>query len=195
MDIANRIELGALIKLGSPIVAMAPFLQGQEKGEDTSSAEMVVAPVTPGELGTNAAMIGGVPYLMGRYGVLGTPAMTAGEALAFGLGPGALPAITAGNVASWALGPLQDPAYQSGERGYLGSILPSIGAQVGAMRKANYEASKRYGAGAIPVQALHGVLNPLTGVAYGLSSLGQTLLGKSGSLREEAKARIRESLR
>jgi hypothetical protein len=154
-----------------------------------------MVPTTPGELGTFAAMTGGAPYLMGRYGILGTPAMTAGEALAFGLGPAAFPATVASNVASWALGPFQDPEYQKDRRGYFRSILPSIGAQVDAVRKANQESTRRYGVGAIPVQAFHGILNPLTSVTYGLSSLGQTLLGKSGSLQEEARVRISESLR
>jgi len=201
MDIEHEIELGALIKLSGALGAVTPLASNMIQGEDedpaeeTSPAEMVSAPVTPGDIGTNVAMIGGIPYLMGRYGVFGAPAMTAGESLAFGLGPGVLPAVAAGNVASWALGPFQDPAYQRGDRGYLGSVLPSIGAQVKAMRRANQEATRRYGVGAVPVQAFHGLLNPLTGAAYGLSSLGQTLLGKSGSLREEARVRISESLR
>jgi len=168
VDIAEMIELGALVKWSAV---------GAEN--DDSRPEAVSAPVSPTDLAVTALTYGGVPYAMSRLPLLSRmfgPPASLGKSLVSSLGPGAFPLIGASDVAQSLLGP------------------SSMSSRIDEMREAGRTAAKRYGALALPIQALHGVLNPVTSIGYGLSSLGRAVLGKSGSLADEARAAISDVL-
>lgn len=198
MDIAGRIEIGALIKLGG-LVAVAPALaetagvvESDEPISKMSPGELVQAPVDPGDLAITGANYVAAPYLMSK--VMG-PSLTLGQAAASGLGPAFLPASGIFNVLNLVSGPLRDPKYIRGQQGYLSSLPSAMESQVDAMREAGREAARKYGILGLPLQAFHGILNPVTSLGLGVSSVGRALLGKSGELEMEAEDSISEALR
>lgn len=168
MDIAEMIELGALVKWSAAGV------------EDADSRpESVNAPVSPAELAGTAIAYGGAPYATSRLPLLSRifgPPVSLSKSIATGLGPAALPLIGASDAAQLLLG------------------SASVSSRIDEMRESGRAAAKRYGVLALPIQALHGVLNPVTSIGYGLSSLGRAVLGKSGSLADEARAAISDVL-
>lgn len=215
MDLNQQIRKGAWLKhaelyqqgpqgySGPPGAEANPYLHAMtpshgpgftppEPQEPERPERSISAPVTPGELGTAAVENVGIPWGISR--VLSGPTSVAGVAKSM-FGPAALPFNSAFDVIGAATGPLSDPMYQSGQRGYLASIGPSFNRKLDELGDAQRETEQKYGVLGTPIQALHGLMNPLTSASYLVRGVGQNVMDKFGSLGLEAEERIRASLR
>ena len=129
-------------------------------------------PVQPGEIATSLAYSAAVPAalnflqnkpvsLLGSIGQAFSPAM--------------LPANAVGDVLT---APFFDPEYQLGDKGYLNSLASGISERANRIGEMGRQVRNRYGVLGIPLQALHGMLNPVSGSLYGLRSLHNYLFDK-----------------
>ncbi len=63
--------------------------------------------------------------------------------------------------------PFSDPKYKRGERGYASSWWEGQKGDAERLGQKAREATQRYGVSGIPLQALHGLLNPVSSLLYG----------------------------
>lgn len=63
--------------------------------------------------------------------------------------------------------PLSDPKYRRGERGYASSWLEGQKGDAERLGRKAEEATQRYGVAGVPLQLLHGFLNPVSSLVYG----------------------------
>ena len=63
--------------------------------------------------------------------------------------------------------PFSDPKYKRGERGYLSSWWEGQKGDAERLGHKSEQAAQRYGVSGIPLQMLHGLLNPVSGLLYG----------------------------
>jgi len=175
-----RIRRNALAKMAAP--------------EDEVSRGPVTAwaPTDPGELATSGGMSIAAPMLISR--LMRSP-ISLPQALSWGIGPLSLPISAVADTAGIAASPLADPKYQSGERGYFEALGPGLENQIRYMGQKSREARERYGPLGIPVQALHGIWNPVSGTAYMLKNLRDTFLDKAGHAALRAEQAIARSLK
>ncbi len=162
----------------------------------------VSAPVSPGELGVSTALNVGSNYAVPR--VLNKIPLKAlhgelphvGEAALQTYGPKYIPLTIATAMGiNHLMAPMSDPLYRQGRRGYLESVSEGIGGSADALAERGREARGRYGVGGIPVQMVHGILNPVASLAYGGRSLHNLMRSKEGSdLAMSAEQSIRDAL-
>lgn len=141
----------------------------------------VYAPVTPGEIATSAAGGIGFPMLISRLPRIGGTPLSVGSAAKWWVGPqGLIPAAVFGAGFS-ALRPFSDPLYQRGQRGYIESFSENIKGEAQNLARKGEEARRKYGPLlGIPLQAVHGIMNPIASLAYGAGSLRDLMMGKTG---------------
>lgn len=167
----------------------------------------VGAPINPGELGAmtggNVAVGGLLTGMENRAERLksvahGTPfvpkSLNPAAILGRAFGPASLIPTAAIETARIGLNPLSDPLYRRGQRSYLQSASEGFKGQLDQMGERQIETRKKYGLGGVPIQAFHGILNPISSVGYAARSAKDLLLGKEGSLVLRAKAAISKEL-
>lgn len=179
----------------------------KEASDETDAAEYrnsraLSTPVSPVDLGISSAVNVGSVYGTQRllnklpFTSLHETAPTLGEAGAQMYGSRYIPLtmLTAG-LFNHARAPLSDPLYRQGKRSYGKSFIEGIGGSADAMGQAGREARDRYGVAGIPIQMLHGVLNPLSSLVYGGRSARDLLRSKQGSdLALAAERSIQDAL-
>lgn len=67
--------------------------------------------------------------------------------------------------------PFSDPKYKRGERGYAASWLEGQKGDAERLGQKAEEATQRYGVAGVPLQMLHGFLNPVSSLVYGGSAV------------------------
>jgi len=180
------------------------------QAEAYRSSSSVAAPVSPTELGVTTAMQLGLPMAMSRipffnrsspvpdpHNTTMNPSITHDPkahhigprgALEMWMGPKYfLPTAAISSVAS-ALRPIGDPLYRAGKRSYFKSLHEGVMGEAQNLTRAGEEARKRYGLLGVPLQALHGVMNPIASIYSGGQAVHDLLMGKKGedmSLRAE----------
>jgi hypothetical protein len=176
----------------TPVIsALAAEESGEDKAEPIST---LFTPTTAPEIGLAGGLQVGVPYLVGRTGFFGTP-LTMGQSAAAALGPAAIPFTAATDIGGTVLAPLSDPAWRSDRAGYLESVGHAARRNLARFGEAAEEARRKYGPLGIPLQALYGVLNPVTGLGYALSNIYDTMAQKRGeAVACRAESAIRAAL-
>lgn len=186
---------------------------GIEQSQDKIDADQyrrtrsVGAPVNTGELGAmvggNLAVGGVLTALQNRNdkaknvaaGIPHTPtSMNPAAILGRAFGPASMIPTGAIEAARIALNPLSDPLYRKGTRSYLSSVGEGFKGQVDQLGERQIETRGKYGLAGVPVQAFHGILNPISSLAYAGRSAKDLVLGKEGSLAERAKSAISKAL-
>lgn len=119
----------------------------------------------------------------------GLESMSPGSLLSRAFGPGAIIPTAAFETARIAMNPLSDPLYRRGQRSYLKSVGEGFRGQMDNMEEREKEVSDKYGLAGLPMQAFHGILNPITSLGYAGRSAKNFLLGKQG----EALVTVAES--
>ena len=132
--------------------------------------EMLHMPVKPTEIAASLAYNSATPTAL--HLLSGTP-LTLGSVM----GPAFLPLSAAGDVLT---APFFDPDYQLGDKGYLNSLASGISSRADRIGISGREAREQYGPLGIPLQAVHGILNPVSGSFYAARELGKYLFGKEG---------------
>lgn len=146
-------------------------------------------PTDPLDVSVAAGQTVGLPWLSRQ--MMGTP-ISLGHAARIGLSPVETPMNALIDVAT---APLESPEYQSGESGYLGSMISGLKQRAHDVGEAGRDAQKRYGMLAYPLQAFHGISNPVSSTIYGAGQLKDYLFGKSGAqLARRAEQAIAERL-
>lgn len=146
------------------------------------------APVEPVDLATSAAQTTLVPWLTHRLS--GRPVSMV-EATRTGLSPAQIPMNALFDVAT---APLSDPQYQSGKRNYFSAINHGLVAKARGIGDAGKDVHERYGALGYPIQAFHGITNPVSSTLYGIGEAGKYLLGKeSAELVKRAERAIEKA--
>ena len=154
------------------------------------SLETVHIPVKPSEIATSLAYNMATPAAM-RVAA-GSP-LTVSGMIGTLFSPSALPLTAVGDVVT---APFFDPAYELGEKGYLDSLASGISTRADRIGELGRNVRKRYGVFGVPLQALHGILNPVSGSLYGLRSMHDYFFGKAGEvLATRAEAVIDKALR
>lgn len=155
------------------------------------------APVSPGELGFAGATTVAAPWLLskGLSKVTGAAPMSLGEAGRWAFGPIGLPWAVGGDLLSMATSPLSNPAYQAGHVGYLGALGPGIENEIRNISRSSREAREKYGLLGLPVQALHGIWNPVTSSLYALKNIRESLFDKAGSVAAKAESVVARALK
>jgi hypothetical protein len=162
----------------------------REEEEEEGQSPSIFTPVSPTDIAMATAPVVGSTYLLGRMG-LPTIGPGIGGAIRAAFGPLALPAYGLGELFGLGLGPLSDPAYRSGRKGYFSGLSDQVGRNVEAIGEAGREAREKYGPLGLPVQALHGILNPVSGSLYLLKNLKETFTGREGEERaKEAQVAV-----
>lgn len=186
---------------------------GMEQSQDKIDADTyrrtrsVGAPINPGEVG---AMVGGNLAVGGVLTALGNRSakiqaaktgripeihsMNPGAILGRAFGPGSIIPTAAIETARIAMNPLSDPLYRKGDRTYMQSVGEGFKGQLDQMGERQAETRGKYGLKGIPIQAFHGILNPISSLAYAGRSAKDLVLGKQGSLAERAKSAISKAL-
>lgn len=170
-----------------PIKSAQPLTEEQQN-EVYRKSRGVTAPVTPAEIGVTGAANVGAAYLTPRLlnslgsSALKSEAPTLGKATANMFGPhSVIPAALAAMSLNHLISPLSDPLYHSGRRGYWSSVGEGISGAADTLKERGQEARQRYGLAGIPLQMMHGILNPVAGVTYAGRSLRDMMQGKEGS--------------
>jgi hypothetical protein len=149
-------------------------------GIDPEMLEMqslVYTPTEPLDLGVMAGLGVGAPWAMGK--LMGSP-MSLGRSALYGFGPSVMPLTALSDTANIFLGPLADPRYQLGMRGYLSSLGHGVQKNIQQMSEASKAARERYGALGIPIQMVHGLMNPVTSAMYLGRSVKDYMAGPAG---------------
>lgn len=168
----------------------------------------VGAPVQGGELaamvGGNMAVGAGITALKNRSdrkkaildGVPFKPeSIRPGDILSRAFGPGAVIPTAAFETARIALNPMSDPLYRRGQRSYLSSVGKGFEGQMDSMRDREKETRGKYGPLGVPVQAFHGILNPITSIGYAARAGKDLVMGKQSALLARlSKAVINKAL-
>ena len=158
----------------------------QLEAQNYRQSRMTNVPTTPGEIGASVGLGTGmtwaVPRLMNKFRNKPslTPPPTVGEAAKASFGPGMLPITGAFELANLAMNPMADPKYQRGERSYMQSAKEGWKGTQERFGKSQEDVRNKYGLLGLPVQALHGILNPITGLAYAGTGIYDKLTGKEG---------------
>lgn len=156
----------------------APAIQKQESESFRQEAgQRVQAPATLGEATTAAGVMTAFPWLLSRgswlYGKKPENPMTLGQSFKFNFIPSFLPFAAGFETLGHALAPLGDPLRQRGERGYFKSMGENFKGAREGLADQGAAARAHYGALGMPLQAFHGIMNPLASLAY----LGQQVGG------------------
>lgn len=154
----------------------------------------VMAPVSAADWAITGSAAVGVPYLISK---LKRKAITPGQAVSAAVGREALPYTTLGELVTiLGVNPLRDPLYQRGERKYWKSVGEGMSGQIEDVGRKSEELRKKYGLLGLPLQAVHGVLNPISSVAYAGRSLKDYLSGPQGPAQaKQAELRVSEALK
>ncbi len=105
-----------------------------------------------------------------------------------------LPGVAIGGLFSLT-SPLNDPKYRSGDRSYLNSWWQGQKHQADQLGERGRQARENYGIAGVPVQALHGLLNPVSSLLYGGRAVRDYFSGKQASLRiARAETSVRRTL-
>ena len=76
---------------------------------------------------------------------------------------------------------MNDPLYHNGQRGYLKSVAKGYEGQLDSMQAREKETREKYGPLGLPVQALHGVMNPISSIGYAARAGKNFVMGKQSS--------------
>ena len=140
----------------------------------------VMAPVDPVDWAVTGAAATGVPLAISH---LKQKPMSFGQSVASAVGPKAVPYTALAELVSiLGINPMRDPLYRRGNRGYWKSVGEGLSGQAEDIGRKGEELRNRYGALGLPLQALHGVLNPISSAVYAGKSFKDLLMGKQGSL-------------
>lgn len=178
--------------------SIAPVQQGLEaKAVRREAGERTLSPTT---VGSTAAALGigtVLPIGFNRTHRLFNPEvekMPWKDALRFQFLPNMMPWTVGFEGLSHALAPLSDPLYHRGNRGYLKSMYESFrGAQEGLAER-GAEARQRLGLLGAPVQAFHGIMNPMASISNAGRQVKRTMFGTpSDELLQEAVARVAQA--
>jgi hypothetical protein len=150
------------------------------------------APVTPGELAMAGGMSIGVPWVISR--ATASP-MSLGEAAKWSVTPKGTGAMIFNDILGTGLGAFNEPGYRSGQQGFLSATGSAFGRQVRGIGQASREARERYGLLGVPLQALHGIWNPLSSTAYMLKSMRDSVFDKAGAAARDAQVAVRKSFK
>lgn len=155
------------------------------------SSASVAAPVSPTDLGITTAMQIGLPMGMSRIPYLSGGHAPVGPkgALEMWMGPRFFLPTAAISSLGAVMRPIGDPLYRTGKRSYIKSVHEGVKGEAQNLLRAGGEARERYGAFGIPLQALHGVMNPIASLYAGGKSIYDLAMGKTGedmALRAEA---------
>jgi hypothetical protein len=165
--------------------AVRQKLRSQHKsmeGAEYQGTRPVGAPVSPFELGLTGGLGAALPYGFNRLGrALGgkTPPVSLARSAVQSFGPTFLPITAAFEGIQLGLNPLSDPRYKRGDIGYVKSLGEGVKGSIDTLAERGRQARKKYGLLGVPVQALHGILNPITSTAYLARSLKDSLMGKA----------------
>jgi len=176
--------------------------KGDREGLEAAAAQAergMLMPVSPGEVGLAAGAGVALPWAVSRAGRLigRTPKnpLSLRQSALLSFGPKFLPAAALFEALGYGLSPLTDPAYQRGERSLPSSIYEGMKGSVQAVGQRGQEARERYGALGIPVQALHGILNPMSSIAYMGGALKDFVFGTDGKqLAQQAGPAVQGAL-
>jgi hypothetical protein len=116
----------------------------------------------------------------GAAKLVGAP-MSVSHALLHPVLPSATALSTIFDAGSLATNPLHDPEYKMGRRGYFSSFKEGLKGDINSFDNKQKEIREKYGLLGLPLQTLHGIMHPVTGISYGLSGLKDAILGKEGS--------------
>jgi len=156
------------------------------------------APVTPGELAWAGGMSVGVPWLGSRMpgvsSLFGGPIST-GEAAKWTVSPKFIGFSVLGDVLGSGLGAFSQPGYQKGEQGYMSAVGSAFKEHMRGVGQASREARDRYGLFGVPLQALHGIWNPLASTGYMLKNVKDTVFDKAGSAALRAQHAVEKALK
>ena len=172
----------------------------EEAAQKYRESRTVSAPVTPGETKLQIGLNTGINYMTPRLlqklpskSLRPDEVPTVGGAAWQLFGPDyVVPNLAVNFGLNTLTAPMSDPLYHQGKRSYLKSVGEGALGSAEAMRQRSHEARDRYGVGAIPLQMLHGVMNPVAGLTYAGQSLGRLLGTKEGS---ELALRAEESVK
>ena len=104
-----------------------------------------------------------------------------------------MPLTAAGDVLT---APFFDPEYEAGDKSYLNSLASGISSRADRIGVSGREAREKYGPLGVGLQAIHGILNPVSGSFYAAREAGKYLLGKAGeALITQAETAIDKALR
>lgn len=159
---------------------LAKELHGHQRDlEDISyrKGQHVNAPVTPIELGVSGALQTAVPYGLSK---LTGGGLTLGQAAKNVVHPSGFMPLAATTGALSLLKPLGDPRWRRGERGYFSSLHESVKGEADNLAEAGRNARERYGLAGVPIQAFHGMLNPIPSLYHGVTSMKDLIMGKEG---------------
>lgn len=180
------------------LAAMAPVQQSIEsQAVRREAGERTLSPTT---IGSTAAAVGigtAFPIAFNRaHRLFNAKAerMPWKDALKFQFLPSVIPWTAGFEGLSHALAPMSDPLYQRGERGYLKSMSESFGGAQEGLAERGAEARQRLGLLGVPVQAFHGVMNPLASTANLGRQVKRTMFGTpSDDLLREAVERVAQA--
>jgi hypothetical protein len=183
--ISPAYELGQCAALRKEAVMPPVILEtlGVEQGRRDQGVQSTTnLPVDVSDIALSQAPLVGSAYLMGR---LGFPSIQPGlgGAVKATFGPLGLPMYGLSELVGLGAAPFSDPAYQVGRKGYFGALGEQLGRNVEAVGEAGRSAREKYGPLGLPVQALHGILNPVSSSLYLLKNLKETFTGREGETR------------
>lgn len=178
-------EMGRRVALYKEAVMPPVVLEtlGVDRSEKEPGPHSTIStPVDLPDIALSQAPLVGSSYIMGRLGFPGIqPGL--GGAVKATFGPLGLPAYGLSELLGLVMSPLSDPRYQVGRKGYLSSLGEQLGRNVDAVGTAGRDAREKYGPLGLPVQALHGILSPVSSSLYLLKNLKETFAGRGGEDR------------
>jgi hypothetical protein len=152
----------------------------------------VHTPVTVPELGSTTLQYVGIPHVLSN--LLGSGS-TLAQSVGFGFGPSSSVYMSAYDAIESATGAAKDPDYAAGRISYPEALQQQMQMRARKVGQAAMEAKERYGAAGVPVQALQGVINPLSSIGYAVGQLKDTLLGgKGAALCRRAEKTVQDAL-
>ena len=140
-----------------------------------SAIALTYMPVSPLEIGSTLATGALADYAMGNLPRLwnkAAPKMSVPKAFATSISPLWLPAMGTFEAINLLGSAALNPNRESGPIGYLKDVKNQLSTRADEVEEAGVRARKRYGLAGIPVQLLHGLLNPMSSLAYLAKSVG-----------------------
>jgi len=132
-----------------------------------------------GTLGIGSAAVGGTLGAQAlAHKFKGAPRPTLGGAASVGLGPAALAPFSIYELIGLLANPSSDPKHLRGERGYFSSVLEGLKGQTEQFGEKVKSVRDRYGPVGLPINALQGIMSPVTGTSYALMGLKRALIGE-----------------
>lgn len=145
------------------------------------SSSQANAPITKSEIGLTGGFGVALPKLVSHMPVIGGHAMSWKDSIKSFLSPEALAPTALISTGMSATKPFQDPLFRRGERSYLKSWSEAMKGEANDFGLKELETKQKYGPiGAAPIQALHGILNPIPSLMYGYNSIKNYATGKHG---------------